>query len=429
MTSWIILLIKQYIDIINYLVIGNSIFKIKYEKHKKIREIKILSLVIFLIYVVLCNQIKEIWIDLNALICLITVSIIFRCGFLKTVKIVVVSILITTLLEQFIGSFISYDLNNICSFNFIFSNSVRFVFIMFTAQIINFIFNKTNLLTDLPGYIYVNMIFGFSATMFPLFVVQTYKLAIKSRLVIVTTAIAYINIVISLISIFMFIRNRNEKNQYYLDSIMKDKILKLQEDYYKKIIDNYSNIRKFKHDIKGHLAVVNELINSKNYDEANVYIGNMSEAITGKDIYNTNNIYISSILNSFDQSFIDNKIEFDLSYYIISDLKMNSMDICSLFYNLILNAVEANLKIEDKRFIKLYIANIKNNVLIKIVNPVDENFNLDIIKENKTTKEDKENHGFGLITINNIISKYNGNIDYSIHDQYLIADITILNVL
>lgn len=429
MTSWIILLIKQYIDIINYLVIGNSIFKIKYEKHKKIREIKILSLVIFLIYVVLCNQIKEIWIDLNALICLITVSIIFRCGFLKTVKIVVVSILITTLLEQFIGSFISYDLNNICSFNFIFSNSVRFVFIMFTAQIINFIFNKTNLLTDLPGYIYVNMIFGFSATMFPLFVVQTYKLAIKSRLVIVTTAIAYINIVISLISIFMFIRNRNEKNQYYLDSIMKDKTLKLQEDYYKKIIDNYSNIRKFKHDIKGHLAVVNELINSKNYDEANVYIGNMSEAITGKDIYNTNNIYISSILNSFDQSFIDNKIEFDLSYYIISDLKMNSMDICSLFYNLILNAVEANLKIEDKRFIKLYIANIKNNVLIKIVNPVDENFNLDIIKENKTTKEDKENHGFGLITINNIISKYNRNIDYSIHDQYLIADITILNVL
>lgn len=429
MTSWIILLIKQYIDIINYLVIGSSIFKIKYEKHKKIREIKILSLVIFLIYVVLCNQIKEIWIDLNALICLITVSIIFRCGFLKTVKIVVVSILITTLLEQFIGSFISYDLNNICSFNFIFSNSVRFVFIMFTAQIINFIFNKTNLLTDLPGYIYVNMIFGFSATMFPLFVVQTYKLAIKSRLVIVTTAIAYINIVISLISIFMFIRNRNEKNQYYLDSIMKDKTLKLQEDYYKKIIDNYSNIRKFKHDIKGHLAVVNELINSKNYDEANVYIGNMSEAITGKDIYNTNNIYISSILNSFDQSFIDNKIEFDLSYYIISDLKMNSMDICSLFYNLILNAVEANLKIEDKRFIKLYIANIKNNVLIKIVNPVDENFNLDIIKENKTTKEDKENHGFGLITINNIISKYNGNIDYSIHDQYLIADITILNVL
>ena len=58
-----------------------------------------------------------------------------------------------------------------------------------------------------------------------------------------------------------------------------------------------------------------------------------------------------------------------------------------------------------------------------------ENFNLDIIKENQTTKEDKENHGFGLITINNIISKYNGNIEYSIDNKMLIVDITLLSIL
>ena len=46
MTSWIILLIKQYIDIINYLVIGNSIFKIKYEKHNKKEEIVMKILII-----------------------------------------------------------------------------------------------------------------------------------------------------------------------------------------------------------------------------------------------------------------------------------------------------------------------------------------------------------------------------------------------
>ena len=429
MTSWIILLIKQYIDIINYLVIGNSIFKIKYEKHKKIREIKILSLVIYIIFY---SKIEDIWIDLNALICLIYLIIIYRDKLFKTFKVVIITILITTVIEQFIDLFIKCDIFDIHNIQFIISNILRLIAIVLTTKPIKFarnVYNKKYSLSEMPWYIYMNIIFCFSATLFPQFIVVMYYKYISSRVSVLIVIVAYLNIVISFISIILFIKNKKEKEQYYLDSIMKDKTLKLQEDYYKKIIDNYSNIRKFKHDIKGHLAVVNELINSKNYDEANVYIGNMSEAITGKDIYNTNNIYISSILNSFDQSFIDNKIEFDLSYYIISDLKMNSMDICSLFYNLILNAVEANLKIEDKRFIKLYIANIKNNVLIKIVNPVDENFNLDIIKENKTTKEDKENHGFGLITINNIISKYNGNIDYSIHDQYLIADITILNVL
>ena len=432
MTSWIILLIKQYIDIAKYLLIGDAIFDLNNDKKKRIKENIILSSIILVIYIIFYSKIEDIWIDLNALICLIYLIIIYRDKLFKTFKVVIITILITTVLEQFMNLFFKYNLYEPPNMQFVISNILRLLIVICGVKPIKMaklIYIKKYNLSEMPWYIFMNVIFCFSATLFPQFIVVMYHDIVSSRVSMSIIIVAHLNIVISFISIILFIKNKKEKEQYYLDSIMKDKTLKLQEDYYKKIIDNYSNIRKFKHDIKGHLAVVNELINSKNYDEANVYIGNMSEAITGKDIYNTNNIYISSILNSFDQSFIDNKIEFDLSYYIISDLKMNSMDICSLFYNLILNAVEANLKIEDKRFIKLYIANIKNNVLIKIVNPVDENFNLDIIKENKTTKEDKENHGFGLITINNIISKYNGNIDYSIHDQYLIADITILNVL
>ena len=432
MTSWIILLIKQYIDIAKYLLIGDAIFDLNNDKKKRTKENIILSSIILVIYIIFYSKIEDIWIDLNALICLIYLIIIYRDKLFKTFKVVIITILITTVLEQFMNLFFKYNLYEPPNMQFVISNILRLLIVICGVKPIKMaklIYIKKYNLSEMPWYIFMNVIFCFSATLFPQFIVVMYHDIVSSRVSMSIIIVAHLNIVISFISIILFIKNKKEKEQYYLDSIMKDKTLKLQEDYYKKIIDNYFNIRKFKHDIKGHLAVANELINSKNYDEANVYIGNMSEAITGKDIYNTNNIYISSILNSFDQSFIDNKIEFDLSYYIISDLKMNSMDICSLFYNLILNAVEANLKIEDKRFIKLYIANIKNNVLIKIVNPVDENFNLDIIKENKTTKEDKENHGFGLITINNIISKYNGNIDYSIHDQYLIADITILNVL
>ena len=369
MTSWIILLIKQYIDIAKYLLIGDAIFDLNNDKKKRIKENIILSSIILVIYIIFYSKIEDIWIDLNALICLIYLIIIYRDKLFKTFKVVIITILITTMLEQFGALFIKSDITKFNTIEFIISNIFRLVLIMFIALLIKG--TKINSrgkysLENIPWYIYMNIIFGFSSTLFPLLVVQTYHLDIKSVLSVVITIVAYINIIVSLISVWLFLRNKNEKEKYYLDNILKDKTLKLQEDYYKKIIDNYSNIRKFKHDIKGHLAVVNELINSKNYK------GNMWEAITGKDIYNTNNIYISSILNSFDQSFIDNKIEFDLSYYIIGDLKMSSMDICSLFYNLILNAVEANLKIKDKRFIKLYIANIKNNVVIKIINPVND---------------------------------------------------------
>lgn len=432
MTSWIILLIKQYIDIAKYLLIGDAIFDLNNDKKKRIKENIILSSIILVIYIIFYSKIEDIWIDLNALICLIYLIIIYRDKLFKTFKVVIITILITTVLEQFMNLFFKYNLYEPPNMQFVISNILRLLIVICGVKPIKMaklIYIKKYNLSEMPWYIFMNVIFCFSATLFPQFIVVMYHDIVSSRVSMSIIIVAHLNIVISFISIILFIKNKKEKEQYYLDSIMKDKTLKLQEDYYKKIIDNYSNIRKFKHDIKGHLAVVNELINSKNYNEVNVYMGNMSEAITGKDIYNTNNIYISSILNSFDQSFIDNKIEFDLSYYIIGDLKMSSMDICSLFYNLILNAVEANLKIKDKRFIKLYIANIKNNVVIKIINPVNDCFNLNIIEERRTSKEDKENHGFGLITINNIISKYNGNIEYSIDNKMLIVDITLLSIL
>lgn len=328
--------------------------------------------------------------------------------------------------------FFKYNLYEPPNMQFVISNILRLLIVICGVKPIKMaklIYIKKYNLSEMPWYIFMNVIFCFSATLFPQFIVVMYHDIVSSRVSMSIIIVAHLNIVISFISIILFIKNKKEKEQYYLDSIMKDKTLKLQEDYYKKIIDNYSNIRKFKHDIKGHLAVANELINSKNYDEANVYIGNMSEAITGKDIYNTNNIYISSILNSFDQTFKDSHIQFDLSYYVIGNIQMDSMDVCSLFYNLVLNSIEANYKLSNNRFIKLYVANIKRNLLIKIINPVDKYFDINIIKENKTTKEDKENHGLGLITINNIILKYNGSIDYSVTNQSLVIDITLLNVL
>ena len=45
---------------------------------------------------------------------------------------------------------------------------------------------------------------------------------------------------------------------------------------------------------------------------------NIFEKISTVDVYSTNNLYISSILNSFDQTFKDNQINFDFSYNVNS---------------------------------------------------------------------------------------------------------------
>ena len=275
MTSWIILLIKQYIDIAKYLLIGDAIFDLNNDKKKRTKENIILSSIILVIYIIFYSKIEDIWIDLNALICLIYLIIIYRDKLFKTFKVVIITILITTVLEQFMNLFFKYNLYEPPNMQFVISNILRLLIVICGVKPIKMaklIYIKKYNLSEMPWYIFMNVIFCFSATLFPQFIVVMYHDIVSSRVSMSITIVAHLNIVISFISIILFIKNKKEKEQYYLDSIMKDKTLKLQEDYYKKIIDNYSNIRKFKHDIKGHLAVVNELINSKNYDEANIYI-------------------------------------------------------------------------------------------------------------------------------------------------------------
>lgn len=432
MTSWIILLIKQFIDIIKYILIGNAVFDLKKCRNLNFKDIIVFTVSIILIYALLYNHITNIWINLNAIICFIYLFITFKDGIIKTFKIVTICILVTALCDQVIALVFGNAPMDEYTYKFILSNIIRLIFVLFvswTIKLIKKVYNNQYNLLDMSWYIYMNIVFGFSATLFPLYIARTYKYIINSRVIHVITVVSYFNVLISILSIVLFIKNKQEKEKYYLDNKMKDKTLKLQEDYYQKLIDNYSNIRRFKHDIKGHLNLINGLIADSKYEKAKLYLSEISENITNKDIYNTNNIYISTILNSFDEQLKDYKIIFELSYYITRKLKMDSMDICSLFYNLLLNAIEANLKIRNGRYIKLYIADIKNNMVIKIINPIDHDFDIKYIQENITSKEDKTNHGFGLVTINNIINKYKGNIDYTIVKNALIIDIILINVL
>ena len=432
MTNWLILLIKQFIDIIKYLLVADALFDLEYDKNKKLKEILALSIIIILVYLVLFEHIVDIWVDLNAFICLIFLIIIFRTKLFSMIKMILIIIIITSSLEQFSDLLINYNIYNTSIDDFIFSNILRLIIIIIVFCIIKF-FRITfinNLSADASLYIHMNIIFGFSSTIFPLFIVILYKNEIESSLLLfVITIVAYMNIVISIISIVSFIKNKNEKDKYYLESIVKDETLKLQEDYYQKLIDNYAGLRNFKHDIKAHYHVMYKLLENNKHDDAKEYLENIFEKISSVDVYSTNNLYISSILNSFDQTFKDNQINFDFSYNVNSVINIDNMDICSLFYNLVINAIEANLKLSNNRYIILNVVNIKNNLLIKILNPISDIKEIEYIQERKSSKNDAENHGIGLQKIDEIVSKYNGKNEYKVEDNCLINQIVLLNVL
>lgn len=67
-------------------------------------------------------------------------------------------------------------------------------------------------------------------------------------------------------------------------------------------------------------------------------------------------------------------------------------------------------KVQDlnKRTIKVDVRRVKNNILIEIENFTDNNIIFEDGLPKNTSKDDKENHGFGMKSIKNIVEEYQG---------------------
>lgn len=109
-----------------------------------------------------------------------------------------------------------------------------------------------------------------------------------------------------------------------------------------------------------------------------------------------------------------------------ANLPLNEYDLGILIGNLVDNAIEAIEKIEiEKRYLNIEIAYEPDYVVIKVANP----FNQEVLHYDnnyESTKEDKENHGYGLKNIIKIVEKHHGiikiNHDHGIFD----VDIALL---
>lgn len=154
---------------------------------------------------------------------------------------------------------------------------------------------------------------------------------------------------------------------------------------------------------------MDELLNNIKLYDADIKTGNsaLDVILTEQTLkcYNKN-IRITSMVNGKALSF------------------MNDTDIYILFGNILDNAIEAVMQVEDKekRNISVTVSSRENFVNIHCENYFSGNVEF----ENnlpKTTKSDKSLHGFGTQSIKLLVRKYDGNICMSVENNVFILDI------
>ena len=191
--------------------------------------------------------------------------------------------------------------------------------------------------------------------------------------------------------------------------------------------ENLQKLRALKHDSKNQYECMKVLLENKQYDELNRFFKNYGDGIIEPiSFIDCNNKIISSILNMKYSKARANNIGFDVKIAVRDNLSFDSIDISSLLSNLLDNAIEACLfyQIKDP-IITIRIREYQSYLYIEVINPTGKDLTLDRIKKIKTTKKDKDLHGFGIKIVKQIVKKYNGVYENKIEDEKYIVKIMI----
>lgn len=185
----------------------------------------------------------------------------------------------------------------------------------------------------------------------------------------------------------------------------------LLQKHYNEVENMYRQMRGWRHDYKNHIAAMKIHLEQGNYELLGNYLNELNKDLTTVDtVLKTGNVMVDAILNSKISLAQSKNIKVDATAAVPEKIRVSDTDICVIIGNLLDNAIEACCKLEDydKRFIRIYIGILKQQLYISVSNSVGG----EIKKEGKnyfTTKN--ENHGFGLKRIDKIISKYGGYIN------------------
>lgn len=284
------------------------------------------------------------------------------------------------------------------------------MFMMFGAVLIG-VFAKTNPRTGVSFRLWLALLAVPSVTLVTFSVYQYYLErypgdgTIRRYLYISCGGLLFINLLV-----FLLFRRMRRQMRLQRDTDVLTAQLALQEASIRNLETAYNRTRHFRHDIKNHILLMNMLAEQEKYDELKNYLKDMGGVIDESSYVRVSGISaVDAILN--EKLYEAQSHSVTTSYEVTEPERsgVKPLDLCIILSNALDNAIEANARIEnaDDRYLKLKIRGGERFTVISVSNPVAQ-------EPQKsggayvTSKEDAENHGFGLKSIESTVAKYGG---------------------
>lgn len=202
----------------------------------------------------------------------------------------------------------------------------------------------------------------------------------------------------------------------------------LIETHYREVENMYRQIRGWRHDYRNHIQMMKVLAASGDMDALKVYLDELDTDLNTVDtVVKTGNPMADAILNSKISFARSRNIPTQVDAHIPVKLKMSELDLCCIIGNLFDNAMEASMALpEEKRMIRVYMDMKGTQLYISFTNFTAAKKLSKVGKGFKTSKG--EGHGFGLVRIDDIVSRYNGYLSRNSEDGAFTTEILIPQV-
>ncbi len=202
------------------------------------------------------------------------------------------------------------------------------------------------------------------------------------------------------------------REQYKSLNKLREEYNEKQIDYYKTLLNQEEDTKKFRHDIRNHIICIEELLETGKPEDAKSYIQDIHHSLDKiASIYDTGNDIINAIINYYVNKGKEEHVIIHVKGRILQELNIPMMHLSTIVSNLMSNAYEAAIKVisaSDKDILveirsgSKYLEFIVKNPTVTDRGKLDEKM--------LTTKADKRNHGFGIQNIKEVITKYEGEL-------------------
>ncbi len=186
----------------------------------------------------------------------------------------------------------------------------------------------------------------------------------------------------------------------------------LLDERYQELVQVYNDKSILIHDMRNHLRTMLEMIEEKQIEKCRDYLVQITGEIRKKEILPwTNHKILDMIFNMKFREAERAGIRVKCLSDDLSGLELTTAEICSFFTNLLDNAIEASIKSKEKeRQIRIVCRRKGRMLVVSISNPIEKGENYLKGQIITTTKKDKNMHGLGMLSIENVIRGRDGYI-------------------